>query len=755
MKYISKRLFSFILAAALLLSGYLPQQAQAQELWLTGDYSQAILSYYADYEYEAMLMADGTVRAQSDEPALAAELNTWQNVSKLRCAYGYVAALDWYGNVLSYGFEEHVARELSSWEGLYDIYIGTGFVLGLGLDGTVRYCCYYPGDESFYGLSEINYWPLIEQISLKESFGVAVSEYGDIFTLGEAGYTNQPGFDPENIHDALLVWSNEWICFCLHQDDRISFWGIDEHIYDAGLIAREGIRTILPGDTSSVGLRWDGSLIFLGRCMDEAFRSRVDACRDVSAAFYSCGYGNNGVYVVHNDGRPEVILREDADVGQQLKPIVESWTDVSQLYADSRYVCGQRDDGTLRVATVYPDSLVNYLGDYHVQGSDGFNYYEDPAEQYDYAYSDGMIYYMPPSQYDTGSGVWGTPDSGSYVSSPTGFIDFYKCYGYLAALRDDGTVAAYDDSGAYIVSGGDNRLEELLYWRDVQQLEGFSHMLAGITYDGRVLTYNFPEDLAAQISQWRDIRQIFYWNDFAIGLKADGSMVLAKDEGESFFDYLDLEEVLTWKNVAYMSGMTCPMRPSLVALGYDGRVYSLDSEHYEEMVSSGYEDGCCLNEEIYDGVAVSSNGYINHCVRSDGTLVSWGPDAYLDPAKLAEGGYVYAVGYVGLKADGSLRYLRVEDPSWEKSELQIAVENCRGVKNIVSGGESYYAVKQDGTVDVLKTCYYIDESEELQEIMAVESWQYVDTLEAGSAYVFMRDISASITVYPELPPDLR
>lgn len=719
MKPITKRLFAFVLAAVLTLSGLSLAQPEAQAIWYGSEEPKDtdIVDYYADYEYEVMLLYDGSVRAQGEDSTLASELNQWRDVVKLRCSYGYVAAVDLGGNVLSFGFPEHVAEALSTWYDLYDIYIGTSYILGLRMDGRVFYCPYYYDSETLAWMDQVAGWVDVEQIILSETSAVAVNIDGQVYTLGAGSYTNQPGFYPESIRDALLVWSCEWICFCLHRDGRISFWGIDERNYDPGILAREQLRSILPGDTRSVGIRYDGSAVLLGLdCPDQNFSRMVNSCRDIDACFYSAHSGNTGLYVVHNGGRVEVILQEGSYQGEKLKPEVESWNDVTQLRADTMYVCGLKPDGTLRVASAYPNSLAYSPGG-----------------------SEADTYYMPASAL--GPQSWSEP--GYTMSAATQYTDMYHCYGYTAALRSDGTV--------YVADGNENAMTELSQWRDVEVLEGFSHMLAGITKDGRVLTFNFREDLAAQLSTWRDIRQIFFWNDFAIGLKTDGSMILAKDGGESYFDDLDLEEVLSWKNISYIKGLTCPMRPSLVALGRDGRVYSLDSEHYDDLMESGYEDVCCLHEEIYDGIAVSTNGYINHCIRANGTIVSWGPDYYLlDPSKLTEGNYVYAIGTVGLKSDGSLRYLGHEDAAREKSRLQAAVENCHGVKNVIYGGEGYYALMQDGSVEILLPSFYFGD-DELNRIEAVvSSWRYADTLEADSDYLFMRDISAGITVFPSL-----
>ena len=686
MRKIMSHMGYYALAVLIVLQAFCALQPEAFAIE-TAWGEPVILDYYANNDYEAVLMSDGRVLAQGSNKELVEELNSWTQVAKLRCSYDRAAAVCYDSSVLCTGFERDAAEQMQSWTDIDDVFIGSSYILGLKLDGTVSYSCYYKENAMFFGLDETSEWENVMQLELADEAAVAVSDSGKVYTLGHGDISQKKDFDPEAIADGQTVWTSGWINFCLHKDGRISCWGIDENIYDAEALRQEKLIGIMPGDTGAVGIRQDGSLLWLSR-MDEKdprwdYKEKINACIDVSACSYNDDYENRGFYIVHKDGSVEVISESGKE--DELTPVIESWTDVTQVYAGEFFACGLKQDGSIRVATLFEDSLVNR----------------------------------------------------QEKMAATEYVDYYRSGDFVAALGADGNLTAKGANKAV--------LEELSQWENVEQISGFNLMLAGITYDGDVLSVGFPEEIEKQIDSWESIRQIFFWNDFAIGLDKNGNMHLAQTEEGSFFDYLDLKSVENWQNVSYMEGMVCPMQPSLVALSQEGRVYSL----YADMGDQELNDSVNLTETIRDGVRISSTGYINHCVREDGSLVSWGPSACdLDPEKLERKDYVYALGYIGLKKDGSLCYLGQDRTGIEKDPLVRAISNCGDVKNLYSDGENYYALKNDGTVSILLMSAGFERTELEYASDVIGQWAYAESMEAGPGYVFMRDFSAKITAYP-------
>ena len=683
MKHI-RRIIACVLSLLVLLPLFSTVGAEAVET----SYAEPVLQdYYTNGQYEVLLMSDESVLAQGADKAFVNKLNGWTEVSKLRCRGNLAAAVLWSGSVVCAGFDAQAAKEISSWDGICDFCIGDSFALGLSLDGTVSYACYAGVDEDLLGLDAVLDWEDLEYIDIQGDSVVAVNAYGKVYTLAGGSYSRRDGFDPGKIADAHLGWAGEWINFCRHADGRISFWGVDEYLYDSKAVNKENLRSVMPGDGGSVGLRNDNSLVWLGYMSESdprwEYREEINSCRDVESCWYNDSQNNGGVYVVHGDGSVQVIAAEE---GNRLKEAAESWGDIAQIHAEDYFGSGLRHDGSIRVFSLFENSLTEAL----------------------------------------------QQKSGSRADWLDEYVDYYRAGDFEVALRSDGRVDA--------VGADKETLEEIAKWEDVVSIDGFNYMLTGITQDGRVLSVGFPDELSKQMNKWKGVLQIFYWDDFVIALKNNGKMLVALTEDEPFFTF-DYNAVKGWKNIVRIVGDVCPMQPVLVAMDKNGKVYNLNGK---------FSDYANLNETIRDGVNISTNGYISHCVRKDGSLVSWGPESgMLDEAKLRLKDYVYALGTVGLRKDGSLCYLGKDEYLEKGDPFREAIESCRDVKMLYTDGEALFALKNDGTISVLKPPYFYDDAQEQAFRAQIAAWENADTMEAGTGYVFVRDIAARISIFPE------
>ena len=210
--------------------------------------------------------------------------------------------------------------------------------------------------------------------------------------------------------------------------------------------------------------------------------------------------------------------------------------------------------------------------------------------------------------------------------------------GRIIKLKTDGSVVAIDDKWRTVEYGQ----SEVSDWKDIVSIAADDFCTVGLKSDGTVIVAgHFDDEEKRELSEWRDIVDIAVINEGVVGLRADGQIVIAGDAG-----YLPHDEVLAWKNIigiyGYGNKLAGLRADGTVLLAYasvEARVDKLDWTNIADIA-------------IGDGHVVG--------LKSDGTVVAYSP-AFPDSAacKVDEWRNIVAVaagtgGTVGLKSDGTL-----------------------------------------------------------------------------------------------------
>ena len=330
------------------------------------------------------------------------------------------------------------------------------------------------------------------------------------------------------------------------------------------------------------------------------------------------------------------------------------------------------------------------------------------------------------------------------------YVDF--CWGddWYAALKADGTVVTSDLSGSF----SPEESEEVSRWKDVVDIESNWHCLVALKSDGTV--EEIGPDLSESSEEWHSVNN---WSGIIsihvserniIGLKSDGTVCIA---GSMTYQYTcDIKNVLSWENVVQLELGNCSDGPSLIALCADGTVldgwYSgeLDSERAEYAKEYGWP----IN--VNNAVSIDSSGWTNLCVKSDGTVETWGIDI-LDTSQWTDIIQACAGDTVvfGLKKDGTVVYT---DSLMYVEKYYGATKNWRDIVYLCHTNDGYtFGVRKDGTVLVnYRDAYELEPDDrdypsyiKLKE--TIESWIDVESIEVRYGAVVGHLRSGSVVVY--------
>ena len=361
--------------------------------------------------------------------------------------------------------------------------------------------------------------------------------------------------------DAASDWTNiqDVVCLvgktvALRGDGRVLYAG---NLPTAAALALSGWRDIrrieLQGnDCYLVGYDSAGR-VFLALLDEYGFIGRFEQS-DVSgwSGVRKVVIRGDCCFALHNDGHLSWVVcgNEAAEIAHK----TDGWPALSDIALDGySVVVGLTPDGSV-VATDY-NALVE-TGSYWGTG---------PARLSDW--SDIKQIYCEQNC------VYGVKQNGVVGMNRPGWDKVSALYcqaDSLFGLRSDGRVAAnfceYYDTDA--------RLQQIGTWRDIVQL-GFDGMIryvpVGLCRDGTIAavsTYDGSEPYGEWIfNGWSDVKQLFSGQDYTIGLRQDGTLLVTGGEFGTV-DYL--RAVSTWDHVRCIYAARGEYTDHIVALRTDG-----------------------------------------------------------------------------------------------------------------------------------------------------------------------------------------
>lgn len=278
---------------------------------------------------------------------------------------------------------------------------------------------------------------------------------------------------------------------------------------------------------------------------------------------------------------------------------------------------------------------------------------------------------------------------------------------YYVALKEDGTVVAWNDQGLLDVPAGLTNVKDVFASGD---------RVFALKEDGTVVAWNDQGllDVPAGLTNVKDMAfdSEAFWKD-TFALKEDGTVVAWNDQG-----LLDVPDGLTnVKTIAPSSLYHCT-----VALKKDGTVVAWGDTRFTDVptgltnvkeISSGPSHVVALKEDgtlvawgwwpytytgqptIPDGLtnvkAIDASNHYIIALKDDGTVVAWGDQELLDvPAGLTNVKAVFSImgGVAALKDDGTFL-------AWNNRGLMNLPSGLTNVKAIVSNGLTTMVLKQE------------------------------------------------------------
>ena len=399
-----------------------------------------------------------------------------------------------------------------------------------------------------------------------------------------------------------------------------------------GVSSWTDIVDIAAGSEHSLGLKADGTVLSVGanyreQCEVSGWSDvvQIEARESVSAGLKSDG---------------SVVM--SGDVSDAMKE-AENWKQVISIQLGKDYIAGLLSNKTIAVAGdgVVTQEQVNSWSDVEAIAA---------ADETLFGMkTDGGIVRTIYS-YGT-SGKEDLKDLSQIVSGG----------GYLAGLKENGTVVTWG------VSGADFGLAKTAEWKKIVQLAASADGIMGLRDDGTVAVIG--ENYKAA-ETWKDVAQIAMGEGIALAIKTDGSLLTAGTED--------------------IAGSIPDMRATQISVSDNGRNVTVIKQ-----------DGTVWSfNENTDGVSGAVHGACgsNHAVvtKEDGTVqvLGYGNGGYAnvyswkDVVSVAAG----AEHTVGLKKDGTLLV------AGSNSNGQCDVSDWSDVSYIEAGDYYTLGIKKDGTL---------------------------------------------------------
>ena len=470
----------------------------------------------------------------------------------------------------------------------------------------------------------------------------------------------------------------------------------------------KGIQSVSTGESHTVGVKEDGTVVATGDTSDG--KCAVDTWKTIQKT----AAGPRHTIGLRADGT--VSAAGSNDEGQCN---VSSWTDIVDIAAGYNYSLGLKSDGTVQATggfswvaedvadwsdlvqiEAYDQSMAGLKADGTVVFGGAVSEAMKEAENWkqviclevgaDYVAGllsnktvvvagNGIVTQEDVDSWSDISAIaasnetlFGKKSDGGIVrtiheygtTDKNGLTDLAKVVsggGYLAGLKNDGTVVTWG------VSGEDFGVTGVSEWTDIQDLAANKDGIIGVRSDGTVTVIG---EAYKDAESWNGIEEIVMGSDVAIGKKTDGSLV-AVGNSERVSDFSSQDSV---KQVSVSQN------------GWDSVI----------VFNDGRVDRYLNDEEVKD-VKTSACGK-NHSVivKEDGTVSVLG---------YASGGYANVYSWkdvvsvaagvehtVGLKADGTLLV------AGSNSNGQCNVSDWSDIAYIAAGDYYTLGVKHDGTL---------------------------------------------------------
>ena len=462
----------------------------------------------------------------------------------------------------------------------------------------------------------------------------------------------------------------------------------------------------------TVFLKPDGTLIAVGE--NYSGQCNVQSWTDIVAV----SAGLDHTVGIRSDGT--VVAAGDNEYGQCN---VQGWRDIVAVSAGNFHTVGLKSDGTV-VAVGW-----NTVGQLNVQNWHDIVAVSAGDVQTVGLKSDGTVV----------AAGWNYNDFGQLnIQHWTNIVAISTGADHVVGLKSNGTVVAV----------GDNRIGQcnVQNWTDIVAVSAGPWHTVGLKSDGTVVAVGGESSLNQQcdVQGWTDVikidagfKYIKDWVPYTLGLKSDGSVLIATDgeeirkEIENAIAQLEAQSITVEKaeipeptvgytQISLGGGAWCPTEHILL-LRSDGTVKAIGENVYGECnvenwtdivaVSAGRQfslglksngtvaatgandDGQCNVSRWFDMVDISAGNSQSVGLRSDGTVVSANNDIYNEDEVNnwrdvvdVDARDIYAV---GLKADGT-----VVKNSWLAADTSC----MEGIKQICSGTDHVVGLRADGTV---------------------------------------------------------
>lgn len=513
--------------------------------------------------YTMGLKKDGTVVVTGDNDVARAKggISLWRDIVSVAGGDRHAVGLKKDGTVEAVGWNGLGQGEVSDWTDIISVACGPNHTAGLKRDGTV-----VAVGQNECGQCNVSDWKNVITIIARENCTVGICSNGSVVRtdydrMKKGRVAVLPAktlpwrlFSPEDSEPADAGQASP----AAEGKDETGDVRRKSKQEDAEGSALERYRNHAETLVSMnhLAVKSDGSLK-----IDEDYFSKMDEEYDEdllisqdkmerwkSAENITAVAAGFGVYaILRTDGRVEAYGSSRPDMGNQ----ADLWRNVTRITSIGDQLIGIHEDGTLSV-TIEPE-------DYDTVVTKYVRHWKNIAS------------------------VWAADDE----------YRFDKIL--VAGLCRDGTVVAADGNGELDLSGW-NQMTQV---RVVHDRNWTKYAVAGLRKDGRVM---FSGD-GYTVNDWEDIVQIDGGYDHLVGLKRDGTVVSAGDNGKG------QRNVQHWNN---MVSIFC-IGNCTVGLRRNGTVAVMGEENRER--------GWGNIPAWKDIIAILSDGYDVCGIRQDGALI--------------------------------------------------------------------------------------------------------------------------------------
>ena len=289
-------------------------------------------------------------------------------------------------------------------------------------------------------------------------------------------------------------------------------------------------------------------------------------------------------------------------------------------------------------------------------------------------------------------------------------------------------IVLYPEGTMDIQSSDSAMVRQLRSWKNLYHFIYQNGNVAGLQKGGHVLVYGYSEEMTKEIEAWTDIETVCLAGDFVIGLRYDGTAVYSCSSPE-VARLFGLDELKNWKHIEQIDYSVCSSGPALVAVDTDGNVMGLGLGSYRKSACDDYS-------AIDNGRIVFTSGWVNFCLKHDGSVACWGIDSWLYDTDAMKKEKLSAIipgdsFSIGIREDKSLCYLGNAERAGHE-ELRDKINACRDVDIVQYSAGTLYIMHTDGKLELVEL--FPDELNDRLAAM-LSNWDILSNLAADRYYV--------------------